>query len=165
MLTWHLYPAGFATERMQMENRVFAIFTNTASATKGTRTHDHALKDHNKYKYRINYFVSWHYKWQGRQLVQKGWPPIILWWLMRWQMRQTENRSEIAPNQSGFRALSQSRLTVKGASLENVIMNYIVLQQLSNTALWIFNKTNLWSSIMWTMSQQQNSCWNKTPYE
>jgi len=38
-------------------------------------------------------------------------------------------KSEIAPNQPGFRTLCPTRWTVKAASLEGVINNYLVLQQ------------------------------------
>ena len=39
-------------------------------------------------------------------------------------------KSEIAPNQPGFRTLCPTRWTVKESSLESVIKNYVVLQQL-----------------------------------
>ena len=64
-------------------------------------------------------------------------------------------KSEIAPNQPGFRTLCPTRWTVKESSLESVIKNYVVLQQLWEEAKGIASDSESHSRINGVQAQME----------
>ena len=62
-------------------------------------------------------------------------------------------KSEISPSQPGFRTLCPTRWTVKAASLESVVINYTVLQQLWEEALNIATDSEARARIMGVQAQ------------
>lgn len=65
-------------------------------------------------------------------------------------------KSEIAPSQPGFRTLCPTRWTVRAASLDSVLNNYTVLQQLWEEALNIAADTDARTRIMCVQAQMDS---------
>ena len=65
-------------------------------------------------------------------------------------------KSEIAPSQPGFRTLCPTRWTVRAASLESVLNNYAILQQLREEALNIATDSDARTRIMGVQAQMDS---------